>query len=386
MIFTGTVSHLSQKGLGVVKNNLDGLSYFVYGAWPGDSGEFEIVDKPLNNKKFAYAKLIRLTQPSSQRQIPPCPHTNPAENACTGCPWMIADYTSQLTHKRNRFVYALQRVGFDAAALNIGAVHPAPQQYGYRNRCQLKTDGVTLGFVSETSHRIAPINDCLVLNDACRDLLKAVQQQLPNTAWRSSDPLQWHTIDLDDAMQADEIHIDRKRPFQQGNTRQNEWMQAWLRRKCTDLDKPGKVVELFCGSGNFTPIIAASDCASVLAFEADTDAVQLLKDKNLAKTTVQNADLFDAFTWKKLRPLICDANTLVLDPPRAGLKKHQGFFDSFQALNTIIYISCNPETFARDTWFFNQHGFSFEEIQLIDLFPHTPHVEILSVLKKNAAS
>ena len=102
MKFTGTISHLSQKGLGVVKNTQNNVSYFVYGAWPGDHGEFEVIDKPLNNKKFAYAKLVRLLQPSGQRQTPPCRYVTAEDHACTGCPWMIADYTSQLEQKRNR--------------------------------------------------------------------------------------------------------------------------------------------------------------------------------------------------------------------------------------------------------------------------------------------
>jgi|GEM_PF-6482367 len=99
MKFKGTITHLSQKGLGVVKNDQNNISYFVYGTWPDDIGEFEVLNKPLNNKKFAYAKLITLTDPSAQRETPACSYATLEENACTGCPWMIADYTSQLDQK-----------------------------------------------------------------------------------------------------------------------------------------------------------------------------------------------------------------------------------------------------------------------------------------------
>ncbi|HRB21573.1 MAG TPA: hypothetical protein PLB54_07725 [Nitrosomonas sp.] len=100
MKFKGTVTHLSQKGLGVVKNEENKLSYFVYGTWPGDIGEFEALDKILNNKKFAYAKLVQLIQPSPHRQQSACAYADLTENACTGCPWMMADYTSQLEQKK----------------------------------------------------------------------------------------------------------------------------------------------------------------------------------------------------------------------------------------------------------------------------------------------
>ena len=184
MKFTGTVTHLSQKGLGVVKNAQNNISYFVYGTWPGDNGEFETIDNTLFPYTTLFRSLIKLTQPSAQRQIPPCPFVSLEENACTGCSWMIADYTSQLEQKRNRFLYAMQRAGFDPAQLNVGAIQPAPQIYGYRNRCQVKTDGVKLGFVSENSQQIAPVNDCLVLNERCRSLLQTAIQQLPNNTWR----------------------------------------------------------------------------------------------------------------------------------------------------------------------------------------------------------
>ena len=381
MKFTGTITHLSQKGLGVVKNAQNNMSYFVYGTWPGDVGEFEVIDKPLNNKKFAFARLARLIHPSAQRQTPSCPHADVslAEQACTGCPWMIADYISQLEQKRKRFVYALQRAGFDTNQLDIGPVHPSPQLYGYRNRCQLKTDGQQLGFVSENSYQIAPISACIVLNDTCRKLLKATLQRLPNPAWQAQTDDNWLLlIELDDDMQPEEIQANRKRPFKQGNPEQNDRMRAWLNEKLTCNTHLGKVVELFSGSGNFTPIIAASNCTEVIAYESDEQAVQALKAKNLAKVTVQAADLFNPLIWRKLQKHVHDAATLVLDPPRAGLKKHQGFFSSFTALKTIIYISCNPETFARDAWFFHQNGWTINDTQLIDLFPHTPHIEILA--------
>ena len=378
MIFTGTITHLSQKGLGVVKNMQNNISYFVYGTWPGDHGEFEVINKSLDNKKFAYAKLIRLVQPSPQRQTPSCQHLSLQENACTGCSWMIANYTAQLEQKQNRIRYAMQRVGFDIDKLSIQSIHPAPQVYGYRNRCQLKTDGLQLGFISESTHCIAPIHDCIILNDTCRNLLQTVQRQLPQSAWHTDSAQNWHTIDLDDNMQPGDIVIDRKRPFKQGNSQQNAWMQGWLQKRLAEHPNLGKVVELFCGSGNFTQFIAASNCDSILAFEADFDAVQRLKALNLKRTKPVVADLFSINSWKKIQHHVQDAKTLVLDPPRAGLKKHQGFFDSFRTLETIIYISCNPETFARDAWFFNQHGFTAVKIQPIDLFPHTPHVEVLS--------
>lgn len=384
MKFKGRITHLSQKGLGVVKNEQNHISYFVLGTWPGDIGEFEVIDKPLNNRKFAYAKLIQLIHPSEQRQSPHCPHIHLKEYGCTGCPWMIADYTSQLEQKRNRFIYAMKRVGFDEVKLNVGAVQPAPDIYGYRNRCQLKTDGAQLGFISEQSHQIAPIVDCIVLNDACRTLLSTAIRQLPNARWKTDADQHWNFIELDDDMNTDDIAINQKRPFKQGNSAQNDWMRNWLQQKLAQNPHVGKVVELFCGSGNFTHVIAESHCTSVIAYEIDAAAISALKARHLKNVSARAIDLFDSRIWQKLQPYVHDALTLVLDPPRAGLKKHQGFFSSFRTLKTILYISCNPETFARDAWFFHQQGWSISDMQLLDLFPHTPHVEIMAEFIKSS--
>ncbi|MDC8445256.1 MAG: RNA methyltransferase [Nitrosomonas sp.] len=384
MKFSGEITHLSQKGYGVVKNTRNAVSYFVHGTWPGDIGEFEAIDKPAHNKKFAYARLLRMITPSPHRQHPACAYMHLKDNPCTGCPWMIADYASQLEQKRKRFLYAMQRVGFDAADLDSVPMQPAPQLFGYRNRCQVKTDGAKLGFINEESGQLVAVSDCIVLNEACRALLKAAIQRLSDESWCFPVNGGIHFVDLDDAMQRGEIQIDRKRPFKQGNTQQNIWMRAWLKEKLAQIPNLNKVVELFCGAGNFTQIIAGSTCHTILAYEAEHTAIDQLQLRQLPKVNACLANLFAPFIWRSLKRHVSDADTLVLDPPRAGLKRQNGFFESFRALKTMIYISCNPETFARDAWFFKQQGWSVDEVQLVDQFPHTPHVEVLAVFRNNA--
>jgi 23S rRNA (uracil1939-C5)-methyltransferase len=382
MKFTGEVTHLSQKGLGVVKSEEENISYFVFGTWPGDLGEFEVIDRPLNNKRYGYARLVQLIKPSDQRQQPACAFLGVNEDSCSGCPWMIADYESQLEQKRNRLIYAMKRIGFDMEQWNIPPVNPSPFLYGYRNRFQVKTDGEKLGFVAEGSHKIAPVGDCITLNDTCRNLLQGMLRSLPREDWAPGAGYNWNFIDVDDDLPAENVQLNQKRPFKQGNSTQNEWIKSWLRSKLNENHRVGKVIELFCGSGNFTEVIAESGCGEMIAYESGLDAIKQLRAKNLPKVDARPIDLFKPFIWKILRKSIADADTLVLDPPRAGLKNMKGFFEHFVSLKTIYYISCDPETFARDAWSFSKKGWSIAEIQLVDLFPHTPHVETLAVLRK----
>lgn len=116
------------------------------------------------------------------------------------------------------------------------------------------------------------------------------------------------------------MSINEKKPFKQGNTLQNERMKSWLKERLAKNVTLQKVVELFCGSGNFTEIIAQSNCASVIAYESDESAIKALQHKQLPKVTAHTYDLFKPFAWRDLQKNGCEADTLVLDPPRSGLK------------------------------------------------------------------
>ncbi len=383
MRFQGEITHLSQKGLGVVPHPENELSYFVAGTWPGDVGEFEITDRTLNNKKYGYARLIRLIQPSSQRKTPECQFLGFSGRDCSGCPWMIADYDSQLEQKKAGFLHAMQRIGFDPQTLNVGSILPAPDLFGYRNRFQVKTDGRKLGFVAEGSHYIVPIEDCIVLNATCRQHLQTLRQHLPCREWEPAPGYDWNFIDLDDQSTIDPVLLNQKRPFRQGNSAQNLQMKMWLKYQLEQHDKSEKVVELFCGSGNFTEVIAQTGYPEILAYESDPNAIAALQQKQLPGVQARTIDLYHPFIWKILKKYIKDAGILVLDPPRSGLKTLRGFFEYFVALKTICYLSCDSISFARDAWVFCKNGWKLNDIQLIDQFPHTPHVEIMALFHKD---
>ncbi len=108
--------------------------------------------------------------------------------------------------------------------------------------------------------------------------------------------------------------------------------KSWLRSKLNENPRVGKVIELFCGSGNFTEVIAESECSEIIAYEVGLDAIKQLRAKNLPKVDARPVDLFKPFIWKILRKSIADADTLVLDPPRAGLKNMKDFFEHFISL------------------------------------------------------
>lgn len=374
--FHSIVRDLSHKGLGVI-DHPDGRTFFVRGTWPGDEGEFEI---PLAAQKYDEAKLVTLTKPSLQRVEIKCPHRGFSPGKCGGCPWMMAEYNSQLYYKTRRLLHALEKRGVKLPSSVFLPILPSPRIDGYRNRVQLKTDGRTLGYVSEGSSVFAPVEDCLIMNDKLRKLFHELKDTLPQDEMRPTGDHKWSFIDLDDDMDLTELQINKRRPFRQGNTEQNEEMKNWVREKFQALPRHYPVIDLFCGSGNFTEVLSEMGFNNILAVEVQGSALKALEQRNLPGVRILPLDVNQKGAWALIAKLQPHAKAILIDPPREGIDKRRGLYKYLDNLEHVFYISCELDTFSRDLSDMVKHGWEVSEVIPLDLFPHTPHVEILSAL------
>jgi 23S rRNA (uracil1939-C5)-methyltransferase len=375
--FNSLVRDLSHKGLGVI-DCPDGRVFFVRGVWPGDEGEFEVTqDAP----KYSEARLVKLTNHSLDRVSVQCPHRGPNPGQCGGCPWMMASYESQLKFKVKRLLHSLEkrRVVFNHA---LRPTISSKEIFGYRNRAQFKTDGENIGYVSEGTNILAPIEDCLVLNQPVRKLFHQLKAILPNESFRPTGKHHWNYLDVDDETTMDNLLINKRRPFKQGNTSQNIHMQTWVRDKFSALDLHKPIIDLFCGSGNFTQILSEVGFENTLAVEVQGVALQDLKDRELPGVRILELDMNSQGSWAKISKLQPHAKAILIDPPREGLEKRRGLFKYLDNLENIFYISCELDTFSRDAEDIIKHGWELIELTPIDLFPHTPHLEIMAHFKK----
>ncbi len=171
--------------------------------------------------------------------------------------------------------------------------------------------------------------------------------------------------------------------FTQINPTVNELMVAqalsWLAPNKND-----RVLDLFCGIGNFT-IPLARHCFEVIGVEGAEGMVARATD-NAVHNHRDNAhflaaDLTQSITQVEL--LNCTFDKILIDPPRSGaLEVIERHFKAWQA-KTIVYISCNPATLARDTGILvNQLGYKLEKIAILDMFPQTSHVESMALLTR----
>lgn len=375
--FKGKIRAISSQGLGVV-DHPEGRVYFVRGTWPGDEGEFQIERQ---EKKYGFAKIVSLTSLSKDRINNPCPHSGLNEGDCGGCPWLGISYDKQLEQKQIGIQYMIERTGaFEKEYTKVLPIYPSPLSMGYRNRAQFKTDGTNLGFVSPGTKALAPINDCLVLNNKTRELLSAIKSKLPNPEWKPSEKYLWSYIEVDSDMNPNDIAPNKRRPFKQANDEQNANMKSWLKNKLDKLPKDITVLELFCGSGNFTSVISDLGFQKIIATEVDQKAVQELNEKKLPGVTAYAYNIFDTKNWKYIIDSARDAQVLVLDPPREGFEKLSHFVARLKKLKKIFYISCDPHSFATETRFLKNIDWYLDEVQPIDQFPQTPHVEVLGEL------
>ncbi|MFU8764039.1 MAG: class I SAM-dependent RNA methyltransferase [Haliea sp.] len=376
--FTATVRDLGTDGSGIVEHP-DGQVFFVPGVWPGETVRVAVTGF---KQRFGFARLLELLEPSPDRVTPLCAHHGAGSRDCGGCSWQFISYASQLDAKEQRVRQALARLQL---AAEVAPIWGAPEIFGYRNRAQFKTDGRQLGYVAAGSRQLAPISDCPILTPANRATLQALLQSLPNNALRPGRKQDWTTLDIDDELSAAEVIPNRRRPFRQGNTAQNLRMREWLQNRASELDKSRTVLELFSGSGNFTEVLAAAGFARILAIESVEDSVHTLAARKLSGVEARRYNLFAEADCSRLQEQARDASILVLDPPRDGFKLAGLLLTKKHRLRDVLYISCDPATFARDIKIFIDAGFRAIEIQPLDLFPHTPHVEVLCWLQRPAA-
>ncbi len=386
--FDGEVRGISGDGLGVIESPWKKV-YFVAGTWPGDRIRVKVRE---SKNRYGFGDLLEILSPSVERVVSPCPHQGHDRKSCGGCPWMIGSYPSQIHFKEHRLRHLLERFEVLDPETKFLGVLPSESPFGYRNRAQIKSDGERLGFIAAGTQELVDVKDCAILSPKAREVFQALRSQLPNRDWKPRPAHQWIKLEIDEDTIPSAIKPNQKSIFRQANDGQNQNMKKWVQEKLQSWKVEGRtkgsVLELFCGSGNFTETLLENS-PHVFAVEWQGPALERLRARNFQNLSVKDMDLFRSGVWRELRSWIesvgqaaADVDTLFLDPPRDGLKFRQGLDADFPQLQGILYISCDIATLARDLQYFVKKGFWLREVQGLDQFPHTAHLEILCALER----
>ncbi|TGD73973.1 class I SAM-dependent RNA methyltransferase [Mangrovimicrobium sediminis] len=368
-VFTASVRDLGGSGHAVVEHP-SGQVVFVPGAWPGEVVQVRVTEV---KSRFARGVLLAVEQPGAPRRTPPCAYHGNDARHCGGCPWQFVAYPAQCVAKQQRVVAELARLGIGEDI--VQPIIPSDSELGYRNRAQLRSDGRRLGFLAEGGRELVDVESCPVLDAATAAHLAELRAALPAKQWRPARRGQWTRIDIDGELG---VSVNARLPFRQGNNAQNTRMRAWLAERLTPLAGGGKALELFAGSGNFTRVLAQAGFDSIVAVEAVAAATSALAALGLPGVSVVQQDLYAADAYGPLLRAHGDARLLLLDPPRDGLQAAPALFGARSALRDVLYVSCDLATFCRDVRVMQEAGFVAEVVQPLDLFPQTPHVELLA--------
>lgn len=420
--FTLEIGSLSHGPYGIGRH--DGRVIMVAGTVPGDRVTARLIE---SKGRYAIAELIKITRPSAQRRQPPCPYVGP----CGGCPWQQIDYSAQLKAKQQTLEDALRRIG----KLNDFDILPtvaAPREFHYRRRIRLHCNNRRqVGFSRSFSHDLVEIDTCEVASEQVNRALEHVRSWVKQAATNiveveivtgdgenelvliaiAAEPLApsdsatisklldggaglcgvivagcgrrqvWGDTRISVATETDMRLAVEADVFTQVNPEGNRTILHHLLR-AGEFANCDYVLELYCGAGNFTLSIARR-AGKVVAVDGHRHAVDSGK-LNAQRNGIENIRWRVAPVPAALAQLARRKerfSKIVLDPPRAGAK---GIERDLAALNaeTILYISCDPATLARDLAALAQRGYKLQTVQPIDLFPQTFHMEALAVVKR----
>ena len=425
------IASLDADGRGVARKP-DGKVVFVEGALPGERAAVRIMT---GGKRFDLARAVSILESSPGRRDPACPHFG----VCGGCATQHAGLEVQLAEKQDWLLQNLQRIGKVAPARVLEPLSAG--EWGYRRRARLsvrrveRKGGVMVGFRERRSTYVADMRECPVLPTHVSALIVPLRQLIEQLSVRSRmpqvevavgdnasalvfrhlEPLteedHRHLAEFGDRHQ---IHVwlqprgpESAHPFHPAQSdlwyelpefsvrlhfRPTDFTQVNHAANCMMVSRamelldarPGeRIGDLFCGLGNFSLPIARRG-AQVIGFEGSRELVERARANAAANGLVAQFEVMDLFS-PNLAPF-GPFDKLLIDPPRQGaIEIVKSLGDAWP--ERIVYVSCDPATLARDAEVLvHVRGYRLAAAGIVNMFPHTAHVESITLFERGGDS
>lgn len=339
---------------------------FVPGTAPLDRVRVHVTEK---KPRFWEAQLLQILEPSPFRRIAPCA----VSNRCGGCSWQHVKYPAQVEQKQKILMDSLRRLK-DFEWLPF---IEAPKEFHYRNRVQVHVKNGRFGFYAKGTRDLVEFKECWIAEEPINQHLKSLDTRGITSGSRLELALTEeqgdHKVHVFSAGRDPELAL-----FSQVNRDQN----TALKKRVVELVhiEPKWILDLYSGSGNLTrPLAAAFPDVPVFAVELSRSSIQRAERNPVPNVQWQVGDVASVLTKMEVRG---GEGLIVLDPPRTGCEKAVMDQVLRHAPQQVIYVSCNPTTFARDAERLTQTGgFKLEVVQGLDMFPQTEHVELIASLR-----
>lgn len=430
---TCIVNNLSHDGRGIA--NIEGKVTFISGALPEEKITYSIQRR---QNAFDEAICVDILQPSPMRVKPICQHYG----ICGGCNLQHLQHEAQIDLKQKTVLEQLKHI---AKVIPQEIMPPIlGTSIHYRGKARLsvkhvaKKNKVLVGFHEKKGRFVADLSTCPILNQKFSNILDelssliaklSIYQHIPQIEIACGDDANalvirhlqeftQHDLDLLHGFanqheyqlflqpnKTDSLHcITRDSNYlhyvssiqnlklyfkptdftQINSTINNQMVKKAL--ELLEIQKHDVVLDLFCGIGNFTLPIA-TQALKVVGVEGSISAIEQAKynaqQNNITNTEFHAFDLTKDFSQQPWCHTNHNYNKILLDPPRTGALECIKQLKDYKNIEKIVYISCNPATLARDCHeLVHQQNYKMTKAGIIDMFPHTAHVETIVVLEK----
>ncbi len=291
---------------------------------------------------------MEVLEPSPERVAPACPYFG----RCGGCSYQHISYAHQLELKARQVEQAMRRIA-RLADPPMRPIVPSPVPYGYRNRITVHAEDNVVGFFQRDVHELMDIAQCPIAMPEVNNALAQLRATRPRDGHYS---LRAHS---------------GPRVFAQTNDAVADALADFI--STTLADEQGLLIDAFCGAGFFTKRLAPK-FERVVGIDWDRFAIDAARKDARPNETYIAGDVAIEL-GRSLRTN--DPPTqlaLILDPPATGLTAGARHAILGNAPQTMIYVSCDPPTLARDLAALQSH-FSVVSITPFDMFPQTAEIE-----------
>tara|TARA_Y100000590_G_scaffold284476_1_gene320062 strand:- start:5332 stop:6531 length:1200 start_codon:yes stop_codon:yes gene_type:complete len=362
----------------------------VFGGIPNEEVIIGIHRYKKRRKEVIFGVVLDVIVSSEHRIQAPCPYFGP----CSGCQWQHIDYSYQLIIKANQVKNQFQKYK-ELSELNIHPTLASPNIFNYRNhaRFTVRKEGV-LGFVNRITRRFVSIQDCMLMTPGINRFLCLLQGKVAETSQLSIR----HGINTNEwliqpAIKSSQVQIMTGQThyresllgrhfrvaspsFFQVNTLQAETLGKIVKEKCK-LNGTSKVVDAYAGVGTFSAVLS-DESSKVIAIEESGAAI---KDAKINLAGLSNIEYIESKTEEAILNLSFKPDAVILDPPRNGCHIEVLKSIIIKRPKRVIYVSCDTTTLARDLSYLVKGGYLVIDVQPIDMFPQTHHIECVVTLE-----
>lgn len=425
-VYEAEITDTNNLGYGICR--IDNMVIFVQHGVCGDKAIIKIIKVA---KNYCIARIEKLITPSNNRISPDCPMAK----QCGGCTFRHISYEYEKELKRNFVKQAFLKQGLD---IEIAPVCSDNKISGYRNKVQYPVDeNGNIGYYKNKTHNIIPCENCFSEQEKLKKISSEIseyfkQNKIKNIrhlylryAVNTDEVAVCFVIDKPDYSfltplinelknkkeikciavnintENTNVILGKETHYLYGEKyitdrlcslefriglhsfyQVNHDMAQLLYDKVTQLSKNSdskKIIDLYCGCGTIGLSVAKSrkEC-ELYGVEIVPEAIKYAKE-NAEINGVKNAEFICS---DAKNASIGKSDLVIVDPPRKGLSDELIDILCEKGVRSVIYVSCNPETLARDCKIFTQKGYTISTAYPFDLFPRTSHVETVVLLSK----